>query len=186
MTGSEPANKIFYFVLVGTPILFFVLLEVGLRVFNYGFDYTQWISPSKGLYVLSPVLPHKYFHSIRGVPESDGDVFDQVKAKNAFRIFVLGESAAEGYPFMPNGAFSRYLRQRLNVEYPDSKIEVVNCAITAMNSYAMRDFMKGIVEENPDLIIIYAGNNEYYGALGAGSMGDLRHITMDCQRRDIP
>jgi len=36
-----------------------------------------------------------------------------------------------------------------------------------------------VIEQHPDLIIIYAGHNEYYGALGVGSMesvGDTRFI----------
>jgi len=33
--------------------------------------------------------------------------------------------------------------------------------------------MPGILEQRPDLILIYAGHNEYYGALGVGSMENL-------------
>mgnify|MGYP000915160728 CR=1 FL=1 len=33
--------------------------------------------------------------------------------------------------------------------------------------------MPGIIEQNPDMILIYAGHNEYYGALGAGSLESL-------------
>lgn len=107
---------------------------------------------------------------MQNVPYSNGDIFDQEKKSNSFRIFILGESAGAGYPFTPIGSFSRYLQQRLAIEYPESRIEVVNCAMTAINSYAMRDIMPGILKEKPDLIIIYAGHNEYYGALGVGSM----------------
>ena len=43
-------------------------------------------------------------------------------------------------------------------------------AITAINSYTLRDLTPGIIEQKPDLIVIYAGHNEFYGALGAGSL----------------
>ena len=39
--------------------------------------------------------------------------------------------------------------------------------------------LPGVLEKQPDLIIIYAGHNEYYGALGVGSvetLGDTRFI----------
>ncbi|MBT8385999.1 MAG: hypothetical protein KJO12_01185, partial [Ignavibacteria bacterium] len=39
--------------------------------------------------------------------------------------------------------------------------------------------MPGVLDQKPDLIIIYAGHNEYYGALGVGStesLGDTRYI----------
>lgn len=166
----RPVNKLFYIVFLLIPVLFFVLLEMGLRIFNYGYDYTQWMSPTKGTLVLNTDLGHKYFYNMQNVPYSDVDVFDKVKKANAFRVFVLGGSAAAGFPFMPNGSFSRYLQQRLSLEYPGSKIEVVNCAMTAVNSYTLRDLMPGILREKPDLILIYAGHNEYYGALGVGSM----------------
>ena len=152
------------------PVFFFVLVEAGLRFFNYGYDYTQWVNPTKGKYVLNPDIAHKYFHDIQSVPYSNGDIFDEVKQPNAFRIFVLGESSGAGYPFLPTGSFSRYLQQRLSLLYPDSKIEVINCSMTAINSYAIRDFFSGILREKPDVVLVYAGHNEYYGALGAGSM----------------
>jgi tetratricopeptide (TPR) repeat protein len=167
---SKPPAKIFYVITLLIPILFFLLLETGLRLFNYGYDYTQWVNPAKGLYVLNPDIAHKYFHDIQGVPYSIGDIFDEVKKPNAFRIFVLGESSGAGYPYLPIGSFSRYLQQRLSLVYPESKIEVVNCSMTAINSYTLRDLTPGILHEKPDVILIYAGHNEYYGALGVGSL----------------
>jgi tetratricopeptide (TPR) repeat protein len=168
--NARPPRKMFYVVSILIPVLFFVLLEAGLRLFNSGYDYTQWVNPTKGKYVLNPDIAHKYFHDIQNVPYSNGDIFDEVKQPNAFRIFVLGESSGAGYPFLPTGSFSRYLQQRLSLVYPDSKIEVINCSMTAINTYAMRDLFPGILREKPDLVLIYAGHNEYYGALGAGSM----------------
>jgi hypothetical protein len=104
---------------------------------------------------------------------SNQDVFDAVKKPNAYRIFVLGESSAAGYPFSPLGSFSRYIRDRLKLLYPSSEIEVVNLSMTAINSYTLRDLFPGVLEQNPDLILIYTGHNEYYGALGVGSIESL-------------
>jgi tetratricopeptide (TPR) repeat protein len=168
--GRKPLQTLFYLVAILIPVLFFVLSEVALRIVNYGHSCAQWVSPVKGTCMLNPDIARKYLHTINEIPSSNGDVFDEVKKPGAFRVFVIGSSAAAGYPFQPNGAFSRYIHRRLALEYPDSKIEVVNCAMAAINSYALRDLMKGIVKEMPDLMIMYAGNNEYYGALGVGSM----------------
>lgn len=41
--------------------------------------------------------------------------------------------------------------------------------MTALNSYAVRDFGKQLVKYEPDAILIYTGHNEYYGAEGVGS-----------------
>ena len=122
---------------------------------------------------MNPEIARRYFFSTGNLPYSNQDVFDAVKKKNAFRIFVFGGSSAAGYPYLPIGSFSRYLRQRLQLVYPNSTIEVVNIAMTAVNSYTLRDLMPGVVDQKPDLVIIYAGHNEYYGALGVGSMVSL-------------
>ncbi len=74
---------------------------------------------------------------------------------------------------MPLGSFSRYIDQRLKHVYPNTRIEVVNLGLSAINSYTIRDFVPGVLEQKPDLILIYAGHNEYYGALGIGSMESL-------------
>ena len=168
--ASKPPAAVFYIISLLIPVFFFLLLEAGLRAFNYGYDYTQWVNPAKGLYVLNPDIAHKYFHDIQSVPYSNGDILDEVKKPNAFRVFVLGESSGAGYPYLPIGSFSRYLQRRLSIVYPESKIEVVNCSMTAINSYTLRDLLPGILREKPDAILIYAGHNEYYGALGVGSL----------------
>jgi len=172
-SGAKRPRILFVAVTLLIPVLFFVLVEAGLRFFNYGLDYTQWVNPIKGSFVLNPDMAHKYFPDLPSVPYSNGDIFDETKKSNSFRVFVLGESSGAGYPYMPIGSFSRYLQQRLSLVYPQSRIEVVNCSMTAVNSYTLRDLTPGILGEKPDLIIIYAGHNEYYGALGVGSQESL-------------
>ena len=163
----------FYVILTGLPILFFVLLEIGLRIFGYGFNNDQWDTAIEGKLMLNQEIAKRYFYSIERIPFSNQDVFDVEKKSNAYRIFVLGESSAAGYPFSPLGAFSRYIRDRLVLIYPHSKIEVINIGLTAVNSYTLRDLFPGVLEQKPDLILIYTGHNEYYGALGIGSMESL-------------
>jgi tetratricopeptide (TPR) repeat protein len=172
--NSAEAHKkpraIFYLVIVLIPVIFFVLLEISLRVFNYGRNTDQWFAITDKKLMLNPEIAHRYFFNIDNVPYSNEDLFDKVKAPNSFRIFVLGGSSAAGYPYLPIGSFSRFLQRRLQLLYPESKIEVVNLAMTAINSYSLRDMMPGVIEQKPDLILIYAGHNEYYGALGEGSV----------------
>lgn len=163
----------FYVILIGLPILFFVLLELGLRFFGYGFNYEQWDTATEGKLMLNQEIAKRYFYDIQRIPFSNQDVFDAEKKPNAYRIFVLGESSAAGYPFSPLGSFSRYIRDRLELLYPNSKIEVINIGLTAVNSYTLRDLFPGVLEQKPDLILIYTGHNEYYGALGIGSMESL-------------
>ncbi|MDP4116922.1 MAG: hypothetical protein Q8903_12350, partial [Bacteroidota bacterium] len=127
-------KKYFYVILVLIPILFFVLLELGLRLFNYGVDNSQW-AEMKPYRILNPNVTMRHFYNTGSYPYSIQDIFLINKPAKAFRVFVLGESSAGGYPYMPNGAFSRYLQQRLERTYPDYTIEIVNLGITAINTY---------------------------------------------------
>jgi lysophospholipase L1-like esterase len=159
----------FYLILILIPVLFFVILEMFLVLINYGIDDDQWIKLTETEQMLNPDVARRYFLNTKDVPQSNNDAFDIVKRENTFRVFVLGGSSAQGFPFSPNGTFSRYIRDRLELLYPDNYIEVVNIAITATNSYTIRDLLPEVLEQQPDLILIYAGHNEYYGAFGVGS-----------------
>lgn len=173
MKKEEKPKLIFYAVLLLIPIMFFVFLELGLRLFNYGYNLSTWTNITETHYGLNPELARRYFFTVKNVPESIQDVFAVDKKPETYRVFVLGGSSAAGYPYMPLGAFSRYIRLRLEQNYPDKIIEVVNIGLTAVNSYTIRDLIPDVIEQKPDLILIYAGHNEYYGALGAGSMESL-------------
>jgi tetratricopeptide (TPR) repeat protein len=169
---ENPAAKTpvyFYLIMILIPILFFVLLEFSLRIFNYGYDLSMWGNVIEGKLIMNPDVPRRYFTTVKSTPSSIEDIFDEVKSPNSFRVFVLGGSSAAGYPYMPMGSFSRYIRKRLELNYPDKKIEVVNIALSAVSTFTVRDFIPEVLEQKPDLILIYAGHNEYYGALGVGS-----------------
>ncbi|MBN2092756.1 hypothetical protein JW964_24260 [candidate division KSB1 bacterium] len=170
-----------YSILILIPVLFFILLELSLRYFGYGRFYEQWVESPNGQWIqkggefllLNPDIAYKYFHVLKTIPHPTHRAFDKEKKPNTFRIFIMGGSSAAGFPYEPNGSFASYLQDRLALVYPDSKIEVINCGMTAINSYTLRDLTRGILDQKPDLILIYAGHNEYYGALGAGSIESL-------------
>ena len=61
------------------------------------------------------------------------------------------------------------LQQRFKRIYPDKEIEIISTAMSAINSYSLLDFTDEIIEIEPDLILIYAGHNEFVGIMGVGS-----------------
>ncbi len=163
----------FYIILVSIPILVLFFLEAGLRIFHYGFSTDQWIEITNNKLILNPEIAYRYFHKTSGIPYPTRDSFDKIKSSSSIRVFVLGESSTAGFPYSPNGTFSKYIKKRLLLNYPDRNIEVVNLSMAAINSYTLLDLMPGIIDQKPDLIIIYAGHNEYYGALGVASNESL-------------
>jgi tetratricopeptide (TPR) repeat protein len=90
------------------------------------------------------------------------------KQRGTYRIFVLGESAAMGDPD-PAYAFSRYLEVMLRQRYPAIKFEVVNTGSVAINSHVLLPIAEGLAKKQPDLFIIYSGNNEVVGPYGPGT-----------------
>ena len=167
--SEKKTPKWFYAVLAVIPVILLILLELSLRIFNYGYDTSQWVDAGGGKLIINPEIGKRYFSNINFIPKAIEDTFDKEKKANSFRVFVLGGSSAEGYPYTPLGSFSRYIRRRLELVYPGTHIEVVNISMTAVGSYTLLDLIPGVLQEKPDLILIYAGHNEYYGALGIGS-----------------
>jgi lysophospholipase L1-like esterase len=168
--SEKKPPKWFYAVLISLPVIFLIVLEIFLRIINYGYNFEQWVDAGEGKYVINPNIGRKYFTGGDFTPNTIEDIFDQQKKANSFRVFVLGESSAQGYPYNPMGSFSRYIRRRLELVYPSTVIEVINISMTAVNSYTLLDLLPGVLDQKPDLILIYAGHNEYYGALGVGSV----------------
>lgn len=158
--------------MVAIPIAFFVLLELGLQLAGYGKDYRLFIRQDglvPGMYYLNPDLSHKYFGDLEGTVFFRDASFKAVKPSNGFRVFVLGGSSVQGFPYAQSASFPSHLQRRLNLLYPDRYIEVVNLGASAVNSHTLLDILPEVLAQQPDLLLIYAGHNEYYGALGAAS-----------------
>lgn len=162
------------FAVVLVPAVFFVLLEVGLRLGHYGVNTDLVLElpkdPAHTCY-LNPDAPQRYFPpALRSIQPSVGfRTFSREKQQGALRIFVLGESTVAGFPFHTNGSFAGFLEDDLRALYPKREIEVINCGMTAICSYSVLDFTKQLVRYQPDAFLIYLGHNEFYGAMGAGS-----------------
>lgn len=163
------------------PVLFFVLLEGGLRLVGYGDDYPLFIpAPNEPAYrYQNPEVARRYFVQQQNVPNSLYDFFLAEKDTNTIRVVVQGGSSAAGYPYYRGGSFSRMLEQRLLQTFPGKNVEVVNTAMAAVNSFTLLDLAEEIIAIEPDVVLIYAGHNEYYGVLGVGSaesLGQLRPV----------
>ena len=93
------------------------------------------------------------------------------KPAGTLRVFVLGESAAMGTPD-PSFGFARILEVMLRRAYPARRFEVVNAAVRGINSHLILPIARECAEHEPDLFVIYAGNNEMTG-LYAPEPGEL-------------
>ncbi len=173
----SPVKKRFFIAMtLLIPVFFLIFLEAALRIFNYGGDTRLFVSTpneTSKYYGINRNVGRRYFNENSFIPSPRKDLFLKEKPKNGYRIFVLGGSTTAGFPYGNNLTFTRILNRRLSDTFPNRCIEVVNTAMTAINSYTLLDFMDEIIQQQPDAILIYAGHNEFYGALGMASQESL-------------
>src|SRR5204862_6531777 len=111
---------------------------------------------------------HKRFYPTWGAGNSRPFFVPDAKASNTIRIFVLGESAALGTP-NPAFGFARILGVMLRAEYPDRHFEILNAAMRGINSHVILPIAKDCARREPDLFIVYMGNNELVGLHGVSA-----------------
>jgi hypothetical protein len=165
------SNKIYFKgIALLSPFLILFLLEAGLRIFGYGvnLDDIFLTTPDKQYFYINKDITKRYFASGQATT-GVVDFFKTRKDPRTFRLFVLGESAALGFPYPDNISFPRMLKYALMESFPEKDIEVINLSFSAVNSYTFYDLGKALPRFDPDAVLIYGGHNEYYGALGVAS-----------------
>jgi len=170
---KKPKIRLLFYVIAALiPIIFFIMIETGLRLFDYGKDLRLFVpvAAEQGEYITTNIdVANRYFPDDHFMPTPSNDVLKKHKPDNGYRVFVMGGSTAASWPYPSNILFSRVLAQRLSDTFPDKYIEVINTGIAAVNTFTLLDFVDEILAQQPDAILIYSGHNEFYGALGAGS-----------------
>lgn len=153
------------------PLFVLVLLELALRLAGYGHPTAFFLKVNdngRAMLTDNPRFGWRFFPPpIARTPRPL--YLAAQKPPDTVRVFVLGESAAMGDP-EPAYGFARQLERLLQARHPDQKIEVVNTAITAINSHVVRLIAGDCVPREGDFWLVYAGNNEVIGPFGAGTV----------------
>jgi tetratricopeptide (TPR) repeat protein len=157
--------------LVGAPLLFFGLLELGLRLGGFGYP-TSFFLPSsshgQSTWVQNNQFGWRFFGPrMARVPRPSSIL--RAKPPGTVRIFVLGESAAFGDP-QPRFGLPRVLEAMLELRHPGVKFEVINAAMTGINSHVLVPLARDCARAGGDVWVIYMGNNEVVGPFGAGGI----------------
>lgn len=97
------------------------------------------------------------------------DHFWMPKPAGTFRVFLVGGSAIQGFPQPRHLRVSAFLGAMLQDMWPNRTVEVVNLGTTAVASFPVSDILEQALPCSPDLVVIYTGHNEVYGAYGAAS-----------------
>lgn len=153
-----------------TPLLFLAVFELALRLAGYGYPTTFFLKAGdqgQAMLTDNPKFGWRFFP--RAVARAPRPLYLAAsKPSGTVRLFVFGESAAMGDP-EPAYGFARQLQRLLQARHPDQKIEVINAAMTAINSHVIRQIAHDCEPQAGDFWLVFAGNNEVIGPFGAGT-----------------
>jgi len=153
-------------VAIATALL--LLLEAALNLAGAGYTPRFFLRGEDGFLHANRHFGRLFFPE-RLVREGVAVRLADPKPEDTYRIFILGESAAMGFP-SPRFGFSRVLECLLREAFPGRHIEVVNVAMAGINSHAVRRIARECAALEPDAFVIYLGNNEVVGPLGPGTV----------------
>ncbi len=153
------------------PLLLLVSAEIFLRVAGYGHApgfFVRQLINGREMLVENSGFGRRFFPGdMARTPQPV--VLAPRKPAGTTRIFVFGESAAMGDP-EPAFGLPRMLLAMLELTFPSNRFEVVNVAMTAINSHVVREIAQDCMALDGDLWIVYMGNNEVIGPFGSGSV----------------
>jgi tetratricopeptide (TPR) repeat protein len=160
-----------FIAMVIVPFVLIGLLELGLRVAGFGYP-TAFLLPSRNHEARTFVQNNQFgwrFFGPRMSRLPHAISITQKKSPGTIRIFVFGESAAFGDP-EPLFGLPRMLQATLEWRHPGMKFEVVNAAMTAINSHTIVPIARDCARADGDVWVVYMGNNEVVGPYGAGTI----------------
>ncbi len=153
---------------VFVPALLLTGVELALRAARYGYPPDFFVPIARDAYTTNQRYGWRFFpRAVARTPVVTRLTAE--KGSDTYRVFVLGGSAAMGTPD-PAFGFARILEVMLRESYPDRRFEVVNAAMTAIDSHVVLDIAKACARHAPDLFVVYLGNNEVVGPHGPGTV----------------
>ncbi len=87
--------------------------------------------------------------------------FPRHKPAGTYRIVCVGGSATYGRPFYDLTSFPGWLRALLPKADPSRKWEVINAGAISYASYRIKGLMAEMTGYEPDLFVVYTGENEF-------------------------
>lgn len=158
------------------PLALVLVAEVVLRLWGFGgypttFRRVGTLADGSSLVITDNPGPASYFFANRSRPGTLlQSAFVMPKPTGTYRIVLAGESAMKGFPqpkCLSSGAF---LEAMLGDAWPDRRVEVINLGTTAVASYPVLGMLTESLDYQPDLVVVYVGNNEFFGAYGVASL----------------
>jgi len=151
------------------PVAFFLLIELILRVVGFGYPTSFFVPASgRGEFITNTEFGRRFFPDELARSPLTFSITKE-KPGDTYRIFTLGASASLGFPD-PAYNYGRVLEIMLERNFQEIDFEVINVGMTAINSHVVRAIAAECAEFEPDMFIVYLGNNEVVGPFGPGTV----------------
>ena len=168
------------------PLVVFGSVELALRLTGYGYPTSFFLRThisGHDFFVPNAKFTFRFFSATQARPTLPIRMAAD-KATNAYRIFLFGESAANGDPD-PTFGMGRYLQVLLRERFPRTDFEVLCVAITGINSHTILPIARECARHQGDLWLVYMGNNEMVGPFGAETVFGPRAPSLGLARATL-
>lgn len=163
----RPSRKrwLFRWLAIGLAMLPFVAAEATLRWLGVPQSPVA-IDPYVDLHHLRPLFVATANGTQMEIPGSRMELFRPAtfgipKPAETFRVFALGGSTTQGEPYSTETAFPKWLELALAAASKETRVEAINCGGLSYASYRVLAILKEVLNYEPDLIVVYTGQNEY-------------------------
>jgi len=156
---------------VGVTVVFFLLLEgvlalAGVKPRLYAEDPFVGFTSTSPLFIKDVDADgrHIYRTADNKLRLFNSQSFPVEKADGTTRIFCVGGSTTFGRPFDDATSFCGWLRELLPEIDPSHRWEVINAGGVSYASYRVALLMEELVGYEPDVFVVYSGQNEFLEA----------------------
>lgn len=171
--GLKMRTVVFKVLAVLLPLVLLIAAEGIVRLFGT----SPFFIPVPGepeYQTVNPAYTGRYFQGF--TPQVAYNPFLKQKPDSILRVVALGGSSTAGYPYPFYLGFPERVAAKLRSIEPTRQVEMINLGMTALSSHVLRDMTSHVVRIRPDIVLIYAGHNEYYGAYGASGRNRNRML----------
>ena len=157
---SGRAGKLFVAWVIVPPLLL-CMAELALRLAGYGIPMGLFVPrelDGKTVCVANSAFYQQFYTTPFGTTPI-GFSMPAEKPPDTYRIFVFGSSAAQGGP-VPDFSFWGILETMLRAGRHERPFEIYCLALAGADSHVMRAAAQACAAYQPDLFLVYMGNNE--------------------------
>ena len=151
------------------PFIVLIIIEIFLRLVNVESTEKIFVTDERdpSYYIVNPNIGQRFLDNPGIKPPLS--FISKKKLANEVRIIVMGASTTVGFPYGHEIAFPKILQKKLQCRFPSKKISVINIGLTSINTYTVLEMTDEAIKIEPDFVLLYSGQNEFYGRYGVGS-----------------